>query len=270
MRSRKFARLGRPGRTLLEASERRWARRVDRVLTVNEPYADLLERLLGVPRPAIVMNTPGTWTPPSPRPDLIREALGLPAETAVVLYQGILTIERGIEQTMEAILDVPTAVLVLLGFGPLEKTFADAAGKRPYLGRVLLLPPVAPADLLRWSASADVLVMAIQPSTLNHQYTTPQKLFESLAAGVPVVASDLPGMAPIVRSSEAGVLCDPTSPASIAAAITTIVSAPPAERLALRERALRAAHERYNWEAQVGALFSLYRDLLPAGVQGPR
>ena len=103
-----------------------------------------------------------------------------------------------------------------------------------------------------WTASADVLVMAIQPTTLNHRYTTPQKLFESLAAGVPVVASDLPGMAPIVRATGAGVLCDPTSPASIAEAITTIVTAPAAERLALRERALRAAHERYNWEAQVG------------------
>src|SRR3954452_20913548 len=208
------------------------------------------------------MNTPGTWTPPSPRPDLIREALGVPAEMAIVLYQGILTMERGIEQAMEAVLDVPSAILVLMGFGPLEKHFVDETSRPPYLGRVRMLPAVPPADLLRWSASSDVLVMAIQPTTLNHRYTTPQKLFESLAAGVPVVASDLPGMAPIVRSTDAGVLCDPTSPASIAAAITTIVTAEPAERDAIRERALRAAHERYNWEAQVGTLFSVYGDLL--------
>ena len=107
--------------------------------------------------------------------------------------------------------------------------------------------------------------MAIQPTTLNHRYTTPQKLFESMAAGVPVVASDLPGMAPIVQSTGAGVLCDPTSPTSIAAAISSIVSASPEERRALRERALRAAHDRYNWEAQLGTLFDVYRELLPAG-----
>ncbi len=265
MHSRKFARLGRPGRTLLEGVERRWARRADHILTVNDSYAGLLEKQLRVPRPTIVMNTPAAWTPPSPRPALIRQALGLSADTSVALYQGILTIERGIEQAMEAILDVPSAVLVLLGFGPLEKHFADLSSRAPYLGRVLLLPAVPPDDLLLWSASADVLVMAIQPTTLNHRYTTPQKLFESLAAGVPVVASDLPGMAPIVEATGAGVLCDPTSPSSIAAAISSIVTASPDDRLAMRERALRAGHDRYNWEAQLGTLFAVYGQLLAAG-----
>ena len=203
MHSRQYARLGRPGRNLLEWAERRWARGADRVLTVNDAYAELLQKQLRVARPPVVMNCREIWTPPSPRPDLIREALGLPAETAVVLYQGILTMERGIEQSMEAILQVPSAVLVLMGFGMLEESLAEQVSRPPYLGRVLLLPPVPPEDLLVWSASADVLVMAIQPTTLNHRYTTPQKLFESMAAGVPVVASDLPGMAPIVRATGA-------------------------------------------------------------------
>ncbi len=269
MKSRLFARLGRPGRSVLEWAERRWAHAADRVLTVNDPYADLLEQLLRIPRPEVVMNCRERWTPPTPRPDLIREALGLAAATGVVLYQGILTMERGIEQSMEAILAVPSAVLVLVGFGAMTDELAEAVSKPPYQGRVYLLPPVPPEDLLVWSASADALVMAIQPTTLNHRYTTPQKLFESMAAGVPVVASDLPGMATIVGETGAGVLCDPTSPASIAAAIESIVSAPPGERQAMRERALRAAHDRYNWDAQLGTLFGVYRELLPAGVTGP-
>ncbi|MEP6637820.1 MAG: glycosyltransferase [Chloroflexota bacterium] len=266
MRSRLFARLGRPGRTVLEWAERRWARGADWVLTVNDPYADILEKLLRIPRPEVVMNCRERWTPPAPRPDLIRVALGLPAETFVVLYQGILTMERGIEESMEAILRVPSAVLVLMGFGAMTQELAGAVSKPPYQGQVYLLPPVPPEDLLVWSASADALVMAIQPTTLNHQYTTPQKLFESMAAGVPVVASDLPGMASIVRETGAGVLCDPTSPASIAAAIESIVTESPAEREAMRDRARRAAHDRYNWEAQLGTLFGVYRELLPADI----
>jgi glycogen(starch) synthase len=265
MHSRKFARLGRPGRNLLEWAERRWAHRADHVMTVNDAYADLLVHQLQIPRPTVVMNCREIWTPPSPRPDLIREALRLPAETGIVLYQGYLALERGIEQSMEAILQVPSAVLVLMGFGVLEKGLADQVTRPPYLGRVHLVPPVPPEALLIWSASADALVMAIQPTTLNHRYTTPQKLFESMAAGVPVVASDLPGMAPIVQATGAGVLCDPTSPASITAAISSIVTASPEDRLAMRERALRAAHDRYNWEAQLGTLFAVYGQLLPAG-----
>ena len=60
--------------------------------------------------------------------------------------------------------------------------------------------------------------MPIQPTTLNHRLTTPNKLFEAMAAGVPVVASDLPGMAAIVRETGCGLLVDPTDPAAMAAA----------------------------------------------------
>ena len=47
------------------------------------------------------------------------------------------------------------------------------------------------------------------------------------------------------------------------------MTASPADRLALRDRALAAAHGQYNWEAQLGTLFGLYRELLPAGVEAP-
>ncbi len=268
MASRDFARLGWPAKSILAGLERRWAREADRVLTVNASYADLLVEQLGVPRPPVVMNCPEAWDPPVPEPDLIREALGLASGTPVAIYQGHLMGERGIEQTMAAILDVPGAVLALLGFGTwLERLTAETAAP-PYRGRVYLLPAVPPDDLLRWTASADVAVMAIQPTTVNHRFTTPQKLFESMAAGVPVVASDLPGMAEIVGPEAVGVLCDPTSPRAIAAAISTIVLAPPEERAALRAHVLRVAHERYHWGAQLGTLFALYDELLPAGVAG--
>ncbi|MEO5965456.1 MAG: glycosyltransferase [Candidatus Limnocylindrales bacterium] len=262
MESRSFARSSRPMRALLARIERRWAHRVDRVLTVNEAYADLIAAQLRVPRPPIVMNCPERWTVPVPPPDRIRHALGLPPETAIALYQGQLITDRGIEEAMEAILDVPGAVLALLGFGPLQATLEERVRTPRYAGQVFVLPAVGPDELLLWTASADVSVMAIAPTSINHRFTTPQKLFESLAAGVPVVASDLPGMAEIVTPSGAGVLCDPLSPASIAAAIRSIVDAPPDERAALRARALAAAHERYNWEAQVDTLFGLYQDLL--------
>jgi glycosyltransferase involved in cell wall biosynthesis len=100
--------------------------------------------------------------------------------------------------------------------------------------------------------------MPIQPSTLNHRLTTPNKLFEAMAAGVPVVASDLPGMAAIVRETGCGRLVDPTDPAAIAAAIRAILDAPPAERRALRDRALAAAHGPYSWERQMGLLVEEY------------
>jgi glycogen(starch) synthase len=262
LHARAFDRMSRAWRSIYSGMERRWARAADAVLTVNEAYAGILEDTLRVPRPTVVMNCPSRWQPPTPRPDLIRKRLGLSPDTCVILYQGNLLTERGIEQSMEAILDVPGAVLVLLGYGGLRERFAKDAAGPPYKGRVFVLGAVPPDELLAWTASSDVLIMAIQPTTLNHRFTTPQKLFEAMAAGVPVLASDLPGMADIVTATGTGVLCDPTSPRSIADGLRSMLEAPLAEREAARARSLRAAHDRYNWETQVTALLALYQRLL--------
>ncbi len=265
LHSRAFDRMGRIRRGALLQIERHWARAADAVVTVNDAYADIIARTLHVARPAVVMNCPARWTPPEPPPDRIRAALALSPATAVVLYQGNLITERGIEEAMDAILEIPGAVLVLLGYGSLRESLIERAAAPPFEDRVFVLPPVPPSELLEWTASSDVMVMAIQPTTLNHRYTTPQKLFEALAAGVPVVASDLPGMADIVRAADAGVLCDATSPASIAAAVRQVLEQPPADLAAMRERARRAAHETYNWDRQVTTLFDVYRRLLDQG-----
>jgi glycosyltransferase involved in cell wall biosynthesis len=263
LHARMFDRMAPPWRRIYRWIERHWARSADAVITVNDAYAEILEGLLGVPRPAVVMNCPERWSPPDPRPDLIRSLLGLPASTAVVLYQGNLMTERGIEQSMDAILEVPDAVLVLMGYGGSREGYAALAARPPYAGRVHVIDAVAPDALLPWTASADILVMAIQPTTLNHRLTTPQKLFEALAAGVPVVASDLPGMAGVVTATGCGELCDPTSPASIGGAIRSILGRSPAERDELRARVLAAAHDTYNWESQLVVLRDLYARLAP-------
>jgi glycosyltransferase involved in cell wall biosynthesis len=262
LHSREFDKMDPVRRTLLQRIERRWARAADAVITVNDAYADILARTLRVARPAVVMNCPARWTRPDPPPNRIRVALGLPATTAIALYQGNLITERGIEQAMDAILEVQGAALVLLGYGSLRDALMSRAARPPYAGCVFVLPPVPPSELLEWTASSDVMVMAIQPTTLNHRFTTPQKLFEALAAGVPVVASDLPGMADIVGATQAGVVCDPTSPASIAAAIREVLQQPAADLATMRERARRAADETYNWDRQAAALFEVYTRVL--------
>lgn len=261
LHARSFDRSPRLVRAAFQWLERRWAGRADAVITVNDAYAAILARTLRRQPAAVVRNCPPRYSPRVPPPDLIRGRLGLPASTAVVLYQGNLMTDRGIEEGMTALLDIPDAVLVLLGFGALHDELAAATAKDPYRGRVFVIDAVPPAELLDWTASADVVLMAIQPTSLNHRFTTPNKLWEALAAGVPVVASDLPGMAEVVRETGAGVLCDPTSPAAIAAAIQEVLARSPAEREDSHRRTLAAAHDRYNWEVQADALLALYKTL---------
>jgi glycosyltransferase involved in cell wall biosynthesis len=139
-----------------------------------------------------------------------------------------------------------------------------------YGGRIHVLEAVAPAVLPLWVASADVGVMPIQASTLNHRLSSPNKLFESLSTGLPVVVSDFLEMRRIVLEDPDGPLgavCDPADPASVARAIRSILDLNQAERDDLRVRCLRAAHERWNWETESARLVALYESLageLPA------
>ena len=257
-----IARLPGPARRVVAWAERRWARHASRVMTVNLPYAEVMERRFGVPRPAIVMNCSYRRELGAEPGRLFHDRLGLAPATRVVLYHGGLSRDRGIEQLIEALPSFPPdTVLVLMGYGSLRAEHEARAAAPELAGRLFVLPAVPPADLLDWVAAADVAAMPIQPTTLNHRLTTPNKLFEAMAAGVPVVASDLPGMAGIVRETRCGILCDPTDPAAIAAAIRAILDAPEAERVAYRERAIAAAHGSYSWEAQVEILLAEYARL---------
>jgi glycosyltransferase involved in cell wall biosynthesis len=256
-----IARMPGPLRAIFARIERGWARAASRVVTVNVPYGTVMADRWGVPMPAVVLNCSSRQVAPATVPRRFHERLGLDPSARVVLYQGGFSRDRGIEQLLEAIPNVENAVLVLLGYGVLEGEIRQRIEAGHLADRAFVVPAVSPEELLGWVASADVVAMPIQPSSLNHRLTTPNKLFEAMAVGVPAVASDLPGMAAIVRETGCGVLCDPADPASIAAALRLILDAPEAERAAIRARALGAARERYNWEAQLEVLVAEYTRL---------
>jgi glycosyltransferase involved in cell wall biosynthesis len=253
-----------PVRRLLRAYERRLTRRADAVITVNEAQAEVLERRLAPRRTVTVRNCSPRWNPPDTGDSPLRWATSLPAETPLALYHGILGTTRGVEQMAEAILleGLEDVHAVALGFGDRDQLDAMASEGR-FDGRFHVLDAVPPDELLRWVAGADVDVIALQHTTLNHYLCTPNKLWESLAAGVPVVVSDFPVMRKIVLQDPRGPLgavCDPADVESVAAAMRSIVRLPTEDRAALRRRCLQAAHERWNWETESSRMLELYAD----------
>jgi len=266
--SGRMARLPGPWKQLLRRHERRLARAADAVVTVSDPYAQVLGRILGRPVDAVVRNAAvvegGTAEPgvaEVQRSDRFVEALDLPSERRIVLYMGQVMRGRGLRQLFEAISLVDDADLVVAGFGPDYERYQAIAASLPHAVRIHLTGSVAPAQIPEWTRGADVSVMPVQPDTLNHRLNTPTKLYDAMGVGVPVVASDLPGIAPIVRETGCGVLCDPTDPQDIARAIRAVIDAPEADRIELRLRCLRAARTHYSWQVQAQELLRVYARL---------
>jgi glycosyltransferase involved in cell wall biosynthesis len=264
----RMARLPGPWKQLLRRHERRLARAADAVVTVSDPYAQVLGRILGRPVDAIVRNAAlveGVEREPTldevRRTDRFIHALDLPHDRRVVLYMGQVMRGRGLRQLFEALFLVDDADLVVAGFGPDYERYQGIAAALPHSARIHFMGSVAPADIPAWTRGADVSAMPVQPDTLNHRLNTPTKLYDAMGVGVPVVASDLPGIAPIVRDTGCGILCDPADPGDIARAIREVIDAPPEARLAHRQRCLRAARTRYSWQVQVKELLRVYERL---------
>ena len=250
---------------LARRASRGRAAAADAIVTVNDALAAELAGLAR--RPVLVVhNCPARWTPPALPEDLLRGAADIPFDRPVALYHGSFAPFRGVEVLVAALAEpgLEHVHAVLMGIGVLGDAARAAAAKPAVRDRVHVLEPVDPLSLPRWIAGADVGVMAIAASTRNHLLSTPNKLFECIAAGVPVVASDFHGMRGVVAGDGAGPLgelCDPESPADVARAIRTIVDAEPSDRAALRARCLAAAHDRWNWELESAPLLRLYDEL---------
>jgi glycosyltransferase involved in cell wall biosynthesis len=258
--SGRYVRLPRFWRRLLARRERGWARSADGIVTVNRPYAEHLRVAFGR-RPLIVPNGPLPFDPPDPPERRFHDRLGLPEGQRVALMVGAVLAHRGIELACAAIGEVRDTALVVVGDGEAKGRIQAQAQALPHADRIHFMASLAPGDLPAWTAAADVAVIPIEPSTLNHRLTTPTRLFDAMGAGVPVVASNLAGMAEIVRETGIGVLVDPTSAAAIAAGIREVLDAPQERRAAWREACLAAARGPYAWGRGVDRLLALYRSL---------
>src|SRR5262249_46283485 len=128
-----------------------------------------------------------------PRVDL-RTQLRLPAGHCVVLYQGGLGPSRNLEPVIRALARVPRAVLVIRGPG--IEHFAGAylglARECGCGGRVFCLPPVGSGEVVREARGADLGLYTVLGVGLNFRYALPNKVFEYLAAGLPVLCADYP------------------------------------------------------------------------------
>ena len=103
-------------------------------------------------------------------------------------------------------------------------------------------------------------------NSLNQRLSTPNKFWESLTAGTPVVVGrDLEVMRAIVEADRLGSIADPADPADLARGLAEVLDQPPAELAAMRQRALEATLERYNWETAVVGYLALTEDLVAGG-----
>lgn len=211
--------------------------------------------------PLTVLNCPPYRRPLESavlRDELARRGL---AGSTIVLYQGLLDSMRCIEEIAEATRHFDEGVvLVVIGSGFGEKWRDPAAALAGY-ERIVVLPRVAPDELPPYTASADAGIVLYRNDCRNNYLCAPNKVFEYMMMGLPVIAAGFPGMLKLVEGEGVGLCVDPEDPRAIAAAVNRLARDAGA-RAAMRERALQLSRERYNWEREFRPLLERHRALV--------
>ncbi|TMC14664.1 MAG: glycosyltransferase family 4 protein [Chloroflexi bacterium] len=194
----------------------------------------------------------------------LRDQLDLKPEVRIALYQGNLQPNRGLEKLIRAAAFLePDIMIVLMGknVGSTQAQLEALMASEGVTDRVRILPPVPYAELLDWTASADVgLNVASSGYSLNVRYFLPNKLFEYLMAGLPVLTSPLEAMVDVVQTYDVGQVFPSLEPASIGETINRIL-ADPIELARQRSNALAAAKNELYWEKESLRLIQLYQEI---------
>jgi glycosyltransferase involved in cell wall biosynthesis len=235
--------------------ERGLIKRADEVIHTTPMRAKWTADTFGIPMPTVIRNVPEEPRDVTPV-DLAAEA-GFAPGTHVIMHQGYMQPNRGLEALIGAMETLDGYGVLMLGNGKhrpvLERLVADKGLEK----RVVFRDPVPHEELLAWTAGAWCGASLLVDTCLNHRYSLPNKLFEYLAVGVPLIASDNPEIAAFVAGHRCGELCDPTDAASVAEAIRSLAT--------WRDEAAEHAGEAaklYRWEYEEAKLLEVYARVL--------
>ncbi len=236
---------------IVQYTEKWCVRRARFVMTTGSMDARYLSDLYGIRNTVLLRNLPCMQRVSS----AVDYACGFPASVSgkLLVYQGILVPGRGIETAFRVLQKLPSVGLVLLGegeFNPYYRKMSESLGIRD---RVLFAGKIPQEALLRHTAGADIGLSLIDNVCENNFLALPNKLFEYIMAGLPVVVSDLPQMKEVVEKYRVGAVV----PAGDADAVVEVLhqwDCRPGEFNELKKNCRKACRI-LNWETEFNKVY---------------
>lgn len=226
------------------------------VFTVNDSIAELYEKDYGI-RPEVIRNIPNKNSLP---PVKTRQKLNLPEDKKIVILQGAgINIDRGAEELLEAITIMENTLLLIVGTGDVIDKLKARALKADLKDKVIFTGRLPYNEMMQYTQVADVGVTLDKDTNINYKFSLPNKIFDYLNAGIPVLATNLPEIKKIITGYTVGLLIDNLQPDTIKKGLETIWKEN--ERyLTLKVNAQKASNE-LNWENDASKLVNTYRNI---------
>lgn len=234
--------------------ERKIVPRLKKVYTVNDSIASYYLNQYGN-RPFVVRNISNRYSPSTIK---TRTELGLPEDKFIIIIQGSgINIDRGNEEILDAfaLLD-DSYFLLIAGSGDVIPKLKEIVRSKNLSHKVLFKARMPYADLMQYTSVCNAGISMDKDTNLNYRYSLPNKLFDFMHAGIPIIASDLPEIKKIVLNYNVGVICPAVNAESIAKTIQEMKNKPEIYNQ-MRQNCITASNE-LNWENESKRLDPVY------------
>lgn len=240
-------------RILYKSTEKIFIGFSDAICVVNKSIAKWYAETYKIPAPFVVKNVPHRLNYDGQKSSILKDTFKIPISDIVFLYQGLLSDGRGLRITLEAFKERTNKHVIFMGYGELADLIQSYALKYP---NIHYKTAVAPELIPQITPSADVGLSLIENKCLSYYFSLPNKVYEYLNSGVPVIASAFPEMSSFIDDNSAGWAIEPSI--EVLSRHIDSLTKPMIEEK--RNQILSGTHA-FGWHIEEEVLLSIYKKL---------
>lgn len=227
------------------------------VMTVNDSISKQYEKEYGL-RPNVIRNLARSA---ADIPACSREEPGISNDKMILIFQGGgINIDRGGEELIEAISKTQNVILLVIGSGDVLNVLKEKSDSLNLSGRIRFIPKMPWEEMMRFTKAADAGLTLDKDTNLNYRFILPNKLFDYISAGIPVIASNRIEVAKILNENDCGLIIPDVTPEEISKAIEKLRDNPDL-RNKLKQNSINASKS-LNWENESTKVIEFYTGIL--------
>ena len=234
--------------------------RLKYIITVNDSIAELYENEYEK-KISVIRNIPDVPLIAVPYDnEKTKKELGISPDKKIILLQGAgINVERGAEEAVEAMKLIDNAVLLIIGAGDVLPFLKEAVKQNQLNGKIIFKDKMPYEQLLQFTHVADIGLTLDKDTNFNYRFSLPNKLFDYIHAGVPVLASPVVEVKKIIEKYQIGVLIENHNPEHIAQKIKFMLA--DEQRIKLWKQNISKAVRELNWSNEEKKLLDLLHEL---------
>ncbi|MEX1188814.1 MAG: glycosyltransferase [Bacteroidia bacterium] len=194
--------------------------KLKQVITVNDSIANLYDKDYGV-RPSVMRNIPNKTI--AKAESKTRKDLGFSEDSFLIILQGSgINVDRGAEEAVWMMQELDACVLIIAGSGDVINQLKKSTSELGLEEKVRFFPRMPYSEMMGITRLCDLGLTLDKDTNINYRFSLPNKLFDYIHAGIPVLASDLTEVRKIIESYSVGRICSNHEPLHLASMVKSM------------------------------------------------